>query len=199
MLEFRDLRGIRDVVIAPLTTDTKEELTYGDVTPFVGAESLSSEVNESSGTKYYDNAPRIITNAEGEDNYTLTSSQVDDSTRATVEGGKYDQTLGMYVATPKKRPYVAFGFVAEDTNGKEWGYWVLKTKISGGAESHNTKNNGTDSNGLEWNIASIYTNHVFEKADGKPAKYCKVDLSKVDETVFFSKVTNPDEVVAKSE
>lgn len=197
-IDFRDLRGIRDLKVALLKSDTAEELTYETPIPFGGVASVSSEANESSATKYYDNGARIVTTAEGEDNYTLATSIIDDLLRSKFEGRIYDEATGMLIGTPKKRPYVAVGFVAEDTSGNEYGYWILKGKVTGGNETMITKDDGTESNGTEWNYASVYTNHKFAKAQNQPVKFTKVDLSKVDETTFFSKVTTPDEVVAKS-
>lgn len=197
-IDFRDLRGIRDLKIALLKEDTSEGLTYETPIEFGGVASISSEANESSGTKYYDNGARIVTTAEGEDTYTLATSVIDDLVRSKIEGRIYDEATGMLIGTPKKRPYVAIGFVAEDTSGNEYGYWILKGKVTGGNETMITKDDGTETNGLEFNYASVYTNKKFTKGQNQPAKFTKVNLAKVDETKFFEKVTTPDDVVAKT-
>ena len=45
--------------------------------------------------------------------------------------------------------------------------------MSGGTESHKTKDDGTETTNLEWEYTSIYTQHRFA-ADNKPLKYVKV-------------------------
>ena len=197
-LNFKDYRGVRDIVYALLTADTLADITYGAVTPFAGAEEISQEVEESSGTKYYDNAPRIVTTGEGADTWNLITSAIENQVRADIEGRVFDTEKGMYVGTPLNRPYLAIGFVGQLTDGTEEAVWVLKNKITGGNPTHRTTDDGTDSNGLEFAVNSIYTTHKFASADNKPAKFVKVDLSKVDETTFFSKVTTPDEVALKT-
>lgn len=196
-LNIKDFRGLRGLVIAPLVSDTSEGIEWGTVTPFAGAEGIANEVNESTATKHYDNKAAIVTAAEGEDSYSITCSVVDDTVKAITEGRKVDQTTGAYIGTPLKRPYCALGFIGKDTDGKEYGVWIYKCKLTGGGESYNTENDGTDSSGMEYTATSIYTEHVFEKADNKPVKFMKVPLDKVDETTFFATVVDPDTVAAK--
>lgn len=197
-LKFNDYRGVRDIVYAVLTVDTAESLTYGEVKPFAGIEEISQSVEESTGTKYYDNSARIVNSAEGSDTYSLITSAIENQVRADIEGRIYDESKGMFVGTPLNRPYLAIGFVGEKTDGTEEAVWVLKNKLTGGTPTHRTKDDGTDSNGLEFEATSIYTTHKFTSGGNKPAKFVRVDLSKVDETTFFSKVTTPDEVAVKT-
>lgn len=198
-VNIKELRGIRRLTIAELMEDTAEALTYGTPIPFAGAREIGNEAEESSATGYYDNRAAITTTAEGADVYSIICSVLDDAVRAKIEGRKYDETLGAYMGTRLKRPYIAIGFVGKDTDGKEYGYWVYKTKLTGGAEKHITEDDGTETTNLEYEATSIYTTHTFEKADGEALKFYKVDLEKVDEEVFFTKVTDPDTVVAKAE
>lgn len=194
-INIRELRGIRNLVIAPLTTDTAEEITYGAVVPFAGAKEIGNEVEESSATSYYDNKASIVTSAEGSDTYGIVCSVLEDKVKATIEGRKYDEATGAYMGTPLARPYVAIGFIGKDTDGKEYGYWVYKCKLTGGAEKYITEDDGTETVNLEYEAVSIYTEHVFVKADKKPLKYYKVDLEKVGgEEKFFAKVENPDTI-----
>ena len=192
---FKNLRGVRGLKVATLQSDTQEALTYDTPVPFAGVREVGGEEEESSATEYYDNQAAIVVSAEGSDTYTLTTSILEDEVRAKVEGRKADVENGAYYGTPKNRPYVAIGFIGEDTEGQEWYYWIYKGKVTGGKESHRTKDDGTETTNLEWEYTSIYTNHTFEKADGKPMKYFKVKAGgTVTETAFFSKVADPDEL-----
>lgn len=191
-INFKDLRGVRRLTVAPLTKDDDTELTYGAPVPFAGAREIGNEAEESSATGYYDNQAAIVTSSEGADIYSIVCSVLDDSVRATIEGRKFDEATGAYMATPLKRPYVAMGFIGKDTDGVEYGYWVYKCKLTGGAEQHITEDDGTETTNLEYEATSIYTTHTFEKADGQPLKYYKVSLDKVEEEKFFEKVADPD-------
>jgi len=194
---FRELRGVRDLKIANLIKDDEKTFEYGTPIVFAGAKEIGSEEEESSGTSYYDNQPSIITDAEGADKYKLTTSVIEDAVRAMIEGREADEENGIYLATPKKKPYVAIGFVGEDTNGQEWYFWIYKSKLTGGSEKYQTKDDGTDTTNLEWEANSIYTQHKFTSAKNKPLKYCKMKAGgKVTEQKFFEKVYNPDEAAA---
>lgn len=194
---FRELRGVRALKIAQLTKDDEESLTYDTPVVFAGVREVGNEEEESSGTSYYDNQASIITDAEGADKYSLITSVLEDTVRAVIEGRKVDEENGAYFGTPKQKPYVAIGFIGEDTDGQEWYYWIYKSKLTGGSEKHVTKDDGTDTTNLEWEANSIYTQHKFTSADNKPLKYYKLKAGgKVTEEKFFEKVYNPDEAVA---
>lgn len=196
---FKNLRGVRKLMLATLTTDNDTTLAYDTPVRFAGVREIGGEEEESSGTEYYDNQASIVISAEGADTYSVTTSVLDDETRAKIEGRKADTEKGIYFATPKNRPYVAVGFIGEDTEGQEWYYWIYKGKMSGGTESHKTKDDGTETTNLEWEYTSIYTQHRFAGADNKPLKYVKVKAGgDITEEKFFAKVYDPDAVEAMS-
>lgn len=190
---FKNLRGIRKLMVSTLTTDTAETLAYDTPTPFAGVREVGGEAEESSATEYYDNQASIVTTAEGVDTYNLITSVLEDEIKAKIEGRKADTEKGAYFGTPLSRPYLAIGFIGEDTTGQEWYYWIYKGKLTGGKETHQTKDDGTDTTNLEWELSSIYTQHKFTSADNKPMKYFKLKAGgKITEEEFFSEVFNPD-------
>lgn len=194
---FRDLRGLRKLMIAVQKTDTEEELAYETPMRFAGARELGNEPDESTDTGFYDNMPAIATEGEGADEYSLITSVLEEMVRATIEGRKYDEEKGAFFGGIKKKPYVAIGFIGEDTNGQEWYYWVYKGKLSGGSEKYVTKDNGTETTNLEWKYTSIYTTHKFTSNDNEPLKFYKLKAGgTVTEEKFFEKVYNPDEETA---
>lgn len=195
-MDFRDFRGIEKIKIAVLKTDTKESLAYDTPMDFAGAESLGQELEESTGTRFYDNQAAIITDAEGADKYKIVTSVLEGKVRATVEGRKYDEENNAFFATPKAKPYVAIGFIAKDTKGDKWFYWIYKTKITGGGETHNTEDDGTETTNLEWEASSIYTQHTFTSAGNKPLKYyCAKESDTITEEKFFKAVVDPDKAL----
>ena len=89
---LRNLKGIRKLMVAPLTTDTEETLAYDTPVRFAGVKEVGGETEESTGTEYYDNQPAISTTAEGVDNYSVITSVLEDVVRAKIEGRKADIT-----------------------------------------------------------------------------------------------------------
>ena len=200
-MKFDEYRGIRSLVIAELTETTDDDgnttATYGDVTRLAGVQELSGEVNESSETHYYDNLAAIVVDSEGEDTYTLVVSVVDKATRALIEGTTYDETTGALLGTPKAKKYFALGYIAETVSGVEEYNWIYKGKFTGGSKSHKTKDDGTDTNNMEYTYTSIQTSATYTATGGKTCKYLSVDDDgTADLSSFFDTVTTPDDLVA---
>lgn len=190
---FKNLRGLRKLMIATLTADTETALTYDTPVRFAGVKEIGGETEESSTTDYYDNQAAIATTAEGADTYSLITTVLEDIVRGKIEGRKADEETGEYFGTPLKRPYVAIGFIATDTEDIDWYYWVYKNKITGGKEKHITRDDGTETTNLEWTATSIYTQHRFAKADNQPMKFYRIKAGgTVTEDKFFEKVYDPD-------
>lgn len=190
---LRNLKGIRKLMVAPLTTDTEETLAYATPVRLAGVKEVGGEAEESTGTEYYDNQASISTTAEGVDTYNMTTSVLEDEVRAVVEGRKADTDKGIYYGSPLNRPYIAVGFISEDTNGQEWYNWIYKGKLTGGKEKHQTKDDGTETTNLEWEYASIYTQHKFKNADNKSLKFIRVKAGgDITEEQFFASVYDPD-------
>ena len=193
ILEIKDLKGIRSLHIAALVSDTVEEIAWDTPVRFAGAQEVSNETEEDSAAKYYDNVPAIVSDAEGADIYNIICSVVPDPVRAVIDGRVYDEASGSFLGTPKKKPYIALGFIGTDTSGADHAYWVYKGKMAGGSETYATKDDGTDSNGQEFEYTSVYTNHKFTKlANGQPLKFWKYPLAKTTEEAWFASVQTPD-------
>lgn len=195
---IREYRGIRNLVGAKLMKDTKDTLEYGEVIPLAGVSQLQKEVETSSATKYYDNVPAIVIDADGADTVTVDVSAVPLSVLAEITGQYYDEETGMLVEGDRKSEYWAIGYITEDTDGNEVYVWRLKGKFSVPGATHVTRDNGTDSNGQQLVYTGINTTKVFTKT-GKTAKAINVEKSKdkVDVANFFEEVLNPDTVQKK--
>lgn len=154
-MEFKEYRGIRDIMIAEIISDTSAGYKTKKWVPLSGVQAVSKSVNESSETHYYDNQGSIVIDSEGNDEYTLTLSVLDKETKALIEGTVYQG--GLYISTPKQKKYFALGFIGTDTNGVDELNIIYKGKFSGGAETYNTKNDGTDATGVEYTFTSIHT------------------------------------------
>ena len=206
-MEYNEYRGVRGLVIAEITDgEAYVPQTWQELS---GVQSVAVTKNESSESKFYDNAPRIVIDAEGADEITLVVSVLANKTRALIDGVEYDEATDMIINTPKQRKYFALGYIGEKTDGTEEFNICYKGKFTGGGETHETKTDGTESTNVEYTFTAIHTSaKIRTKADGTKitAKSVKVPAGdKVTEAAIFGTFTagastvkplTPDEIKA---
>ena len=181
-----EYRGVRDIVAAILLKDTSEELTYDEVFPIAGLAELSRATENSSETHYYDDAAAIVIDSVGADTVTCKTSAIPLDVLSKLTGQYFDEETGTFVEGEANRPYVAIGYITNDTNGNEVYVWRHKCKCSIPDSSHATKTNGTEASGQEITITGINTTHKFTKT-GKTAKAVNHKASgKITEKAFFA-------------
>lgn len=195
MIKIEEYRGIRNLMIAPLTetigASGEVVETYGEWQPLAGVQQLSAEVSESTETHYYDDMPAIVVDSEGDDTYTMVVSIPSKRTRALIEGLTYDEATGALIGSKKNKQYFALGYIADKVNGVEEYTVVYKGKFSGGAKTHDTKTDGTEATNMEYTFTSISTSTKFTK--GGNVKFLSVDNDgKADLANFFEEVITPD-------
>lgn len=205
-MDYQEYRGIRGLVIAEVEEDTTGGYTTGEWQELSGCQSVAVSKSESSESHFYDNAARIVIDAEGADELTLVVSILANKTRALIDGVTYDETHDMIINTPKQRKYFALGYIGEKTNGEEEFNIFYKGKFSGGAETHNTKDDGTEATNVEYTFTAVHTTAKIAGTSTKTVKSIKVPAStKVTEAKVFGVFTSgvstlspltPDEIVA---
>lgn len=198
-MNFREYRGIRGLVIAEVTQDTTAGYVAGKWMELTGVQSVAKATNESSEAHYYDNQAAIVIDSEGNDEYTLTVSVLDKKTKALIEGTYYSEANGVLVSTPKAKKYFALGFIGEDTDGVEEFNIIYKGKFSGGNETYNTKNDGTDATGVEYTFTAIHTSFKDALATNvkKSVKSVQVEASTaVTEAKVFGVFTDGESTVS---
>lgn len=212
-MEYNEYRGVRGLVLAEVTKDDTSGYTAEEWEELSGVQAVAVAKNESSETHYYDNLAAIVIDAEGADELTLTVSILANKTRAKIDGVDYDETQDMIINTPKKRKYFALGYIGEKTDGTEEFNIFYKGKFSGGGETHNTKDDGTEATNVEYTFTAVHTTaKIFtESGSGETAvkrsvKSVKVPAStKVTEAAVFGTFTSgvstvdvltPDEIKA---
>lgn len=203
-------RGVSDLVAAEVLTDTEAELTYGEVFPVAGVAEIAKTVNADSARVFYDNKGALIINGEAAEEITITASALPLEIRAKLTGQYYDTDRGAIYEGGRKTRYFAIGYKTQKTSsdpaksGNVF-VWRLKGSFSLVDEDNKTIDNGTDSNGETLVYSGVFTNHKFankpdELGDPSPATSCVVDttLDKSDVSGFFSEVTTPDTLTAKT-
>lgn len=194
---IEEYRGIRDLVAAILLTDTSEELTYDTVFPVAGIAELTRTTENSSEAHYYDNVAAIVIDSVGSDEVTCSCSAIPLDVLAKLTGQYYDAATNTFVEGEAQCPYVAIGYITEDTSGNEVYVWRHKVKCSIPDSTHTTKNDGTDANGQEITFTGINTIHKFTKT-GKTARAInhKAIGDLITETDFFAAPQDIDTLTA---
>lgn len=192
-MTYNEYRGIRSVVIAEVKKNDSDGYEADKWEEFSGAQSLGVTKNESFESHFYDNAARIVIDAEGADELAIVLSILANKTRAKVDGVEYDSTTNMIINTPKKRKYFAIGYIAEKTDGTEEANIYYCGKFSGGGETHNTKDDGTEATNVEYTYTGVHTTaKIYTTADnGKiTVKSAKFPLGgKITEDAIFGTFT----------
>lgn len=206
-MNYNEYRGVRGLVVAKVTADG-DTYTASVWEELSGVQSVAVAKNESSETHYYDNKAAIVIDAEGADEVTLVVSVLANKTRAMIEGVGYDETTDMIINTPKKRDYFALGYIGEKTEGTEEFNILYKGKFSGGAETHNTKDDGTEATNVEYTFTAIHTSAKIYTVNNvaQSVKSIKIPASTtITEAKVFGAFTNgksaidvltPDEIKA---
>lgn len=196
---YRNWRGVSDVVCAEILKDDADAFETGGVFDLAGVAELSRSTENSSETVYFDNIPALITDSVGADTLTLSMSAIDLDVLAKLTGQKYDEELGMFVEGERESKYFSIGYKTQRTDGSEVFVWRLKCKVSIPDSTHSTKTGGTESAGNELSITGIMTSHKFSKINaGARAVQIDVEKDKVDVTDFFSQVQTPDSIQPKA-
>lgn len=192
-MEYNEYRGVEGLVVAEVTKDDSAGYTAGKWEQLSGVQSVAVSKNESSETHYYDNLAAIVIDAEGADEIELVVSVLANKTRAKIDGVEYDEANDVIINTPKQRKYFALGYIGEKTNGKKEFNILYKGKFSGGAETHNTKDDGTEATNVTYTFTAIHTTARIATGKGgekKPAKSVKVPASdKVTVAKVFGEFT----------
>lgn len=198
---IKEYRGIRGLMAAVLTQDTKEGLTYE--TPFyvAGTSELSKETASETESHYYDNMAAVVIDSVGADTVNVNVSAVPLSVIAKLTGQTYDEKTGTLIEDNSVAPYVALGYITEDTDGKEIYVWRYKGKFSRPGDTHSTKNDGTDANGQELTYTGVSTVKKFVSNKNRPAMAinCKAESCGKTEAEFFESVQLPDDIITEEQ
>lgn len=212
-MKYDEYRGCRGLVCAEVLTDDDANggYTTEEWEELSGVQAITTNKNESSESHYYDNAARIVIDAEGADEVALVVSAVANKTRAKIEGVEYDAAADMIIETPRKKKYFALGYIGEKTDGTEEFVILYKGKFTGGGITRNTKDDGTEATNVEYTFTAIHTSaKILTKTDATKvsAKSASAPFStKITEAAIFGTFTSgvssldvltPDEIKALS-
>ena len=201
-MKVEEFRGVRGAVIAEVTKDTAEEITFGEVMSLAGVSEISKSTESSNEPHYYDNQPMVTVSSTGNDEIGVNTSALPLDVYAKITGQNYNEEKGVLIEGERKQKYFAFGYITKLTDGTEMFVWRLKGTFNIPDDTHTTEDDGTEANGQEVTFTGINTTHRFAKlldknSNPKSARAVTVDTSankSITESDFFAKVQTPDSI-----
>ena len=132
--------GLKDVVIAPLTVDTEETLTYGTLQKIAGAiEASVSPDNSDPDIQYADDGEFDTLYADPEVSFKLKMADLPLVIQEMILNNVIDDN-GVLIRTASDKPgYFAVGFMSEKSNGKFRYVWLYKVRAKPVTENYATK------------------------------------------------------------
>lgn len=132
--------GLKNVVIAPLTVDTEETLTYGTLQTLAGAiEATVTPDNSDPDKLYADDIEFDVIYPDPEHSFKVKMADIPLSIQEMLFSNVIDDN-GVLIRTASDKPsYFAVGFKSEKSNGKYRYVWMYKVRAKPMTETYATK------------------------------------------------------------
>ena len=192
--------GLKNMVIAPLVTDTEETLTYGELQLVAGAiEASITPNNADPDIQYADDVEFDTLYPDPDLTFRTQMADIPLAIQEKIFGNEIDEN-GVLIRTATDKPgYFAVGFKSEKANGKFRFVWLYKVRAKPLTENYATKagTNITRQTGeVEWSaIKRTHDNRFQAVADedenGFSAAKGETFLQSVYEPSFAASGTNP--------
>ena len=125
--------GLKNMVIAPLTVDTEETLTYGDLQLVAGAiEASITPENADPDIQYADDIEFDVLYPDPELNFTTKMADIPLAIQEKIFGNQIDDNGVLIRSSTDKPPYFAVGFKSEKSNHKFRYVWLYKVRAKTG-------------------------------------------------------------------
>ena len=146
--------GLKNMVIAPLTEDTEETLTYGELQLVAGAiEASVTPDNTDPDIQYADDIEFDTLYPDPELTFRTQMADIPLTIQEMVFGNKIDDN-GVLIRTAADKPgYFAVGFMSEKSNHKFRYVWLYKVRAKPVTENYGTKQGSTinrQTGEIEW-------------------------------------------------
>ena len=132
--------GLKNLVIAPVTADTEESTTYGDLQKVAGAiEATITPENNDPDVQYFDDTEGDVLYPDPELSFTTRLADLPLVIQEMIFGNQIDNN-GVLIRSASDKPgYFAVGFMSEKANGKYRYVWLFKVRAKPVTESYATK------------------------------------------------------------
>ncbi len=136
--------GLKNVVLAPLTTDTEAELTYGTLQAVAGAmEASVTPENADPDVQYADDIEFDVLYPDPELSFKTKMADLPLVIQEQIFGHTIDENGVLVRKASDKPPYFAVGFMSEKSNGRFRYVWLYKVRAKPVTETYATKEGGT--------------------------------------------------------
>lgn len=176
-MSFTLKRGLSNVFCAEVTADTLEAYETGTPFHLIPAGEMSRSVESDKTITYFDNVAFYTSGAEGATEITVSGAALRPADVAKILGKFVDPVTGAVLDTGEYvEKYWAIGGETENTDGTKEYFWFLKGTFSAPEQTDKTKDDSTDTNGMELTFAAVQTQHLFEvNGEKKPMKRVVID------------------------
>ena len=136
--------GLKNVVLAPLTTDTAETLTYGTLQALAGAmEATITPENADPDVQFADDIEFSVLYPDPQISFKTKMADVPLVIQEMIFGNTIDDNGVLIRKANDQPPYFAVGFSSEKSNGKNRYVWLYKTRAKPVTETYATKEGGS--------------------------------------------------------
>ena len=132
--------GLKNIVIAPVTADTKTATTYGDLQRVAGAiEATITPENNDPDIQYFDDVEGDVLYPDPELTFKTKLADLPLIVQEMIFSNKIDDN-GVLIRTANDKPgYFAVGFMSEKANGTYRYVWLFKVRAKPVTETYATK------------------------------------------------------------
>ena len=136
--------GLKNLVIAPMLTDTETETTYGDLQKVAGAiEASITPDNSDPDVQYFDDAEGDVLYPDPELTFKTKLADLPLVIQEMIFSNELDDN-GVLIRKASDKPgYFAVGFKSEKANGKYRYIWLYKTRAKPVTENYATREGKT--------------------------------------------------------
>ena len=132
--------GLKNVVIAPLTTDTESAHTYGALQLLAGAiEATVTPNNTDPDVQYADDNEFDVLYPDPELAFKLKLADIPLTIQEMIFGNRIDDKGVLIRTAQDKPPYFACGFMSEKSNHRYRYVWLYKCRATPVTEPYSTK------------------------------------------------------------
>ena len=132
--------GLKNMVIAPLTVDTEETLTYGDLQLVAGAiEASITPQSADPDVQYFDDQEGDVLYPDPELSFKTKLADLPLIIQEMIFANKIDSNGVLIRSSTDKPPYFAVGFKSEKANHKFRYIWLYKVRAKPVTENYATK------------------------------------------------------------
>lgn len=179
MSEFVLKRGLKNIFAAEILTDDNGTDGYTTGTPFhlIPAGEMTRTVNSEKTDIFYDDTVFATVGKEEATEISITGAALRPDALARINNKDIDATTGAVVDNGEYKPkYFALGGEAENLDGTTELFWFAKGTFAIPEQSDKTKDDTTDTNGMQLTFSAIRTQHIFELKN-KVCKRVVIDTS----------------------